>query len=120
MKASNAAPEDIKAKLLDMFDGLSGDMKKKWNKKYKEDCISWIDKVLCKLSEQRKNLQVASAEEKAEAKSLLANRDIDTLVEKLADLKQRLNDKEKKRIELWQVGSYYMFSYFLLDFVFEL
>ncbi|VDM30651.1 unnamed protein product [Toxocara canis] len=90
MESANAAPLEIKKKLIEFFEQLPAPTKETWNAKYKEECAQWVKTV-------------ASKEEIAELEELKDKKDFKTLHEKLAIYKTRLGSEERAKVELWKV-----------------
>ncbi|KHN85858.1 DVA-1 polyprotein [Toxocara canis] len=89
MESANAAPLEIKKKLIEFFEQLPTPTKETWNAKYKEECAQWVKTV-------------ASKEEIAELEELKDKKDFKTLHEKLAIYKTRLGSEERAKVELWK------------------
>ncbi|KAK6757894.1 hypothetical protein RB195_015613 [Necator americanus] len=80
---------EFRDKVLEFYNQLPQEKRKEWDEFYKKDCVAWIK-------------EVATEEEIKELKELKEKKDKETLLAKVRAYKDRLPEKKRKGVELYE------------------
>ncbi|CAB3397812.1 unnamed protein product [Caenorhabditis bovis] len=97
LKKFDKTSGEFKAKIGEYYSALPEEKKTEWNSFYRKHCWDWAKKV-------------ASDEEFQALQDLLSTRNIEEAKMKVATFKDKVDEKERKNVELWEDDCYKLYT----------